>query len=190
MSNRRQRMTDLHCAAFWDRAREYKIAADALVQIRDSESPSTTNRVPVRPIYFLYAHAAECALKAYIRVEEPEVEVTHNLRMLYEGCISKGLELPSNTKVNVENVIGLIQSGNENHGFRYLHRTGKTVDLPELAWASEIVAALLQAIEPHVSAVLKREDFQSKPTSIQLIIGKPKLFETEIAAEQPYKWSC
>jgi hypothetical protein len=167
--------TGLHCTVFFARAKEYRLAADILCNARDavSSEQGITDEMPWHPIYFLYSHATECALKAYLRTADGEVQATHNIFSLYRQCVQKGLKLVSLDQIDANNMIGFLQSGNEDQGFRYLLKSDKTSVLPEFAWARDFVSKLILDIEPSVSRVAEIDLISSKAVSIQLIVSKP-----------------
>ena len=79
-------LTDVSGVAFFNFAREYQSAANQLLDSR----PCLSN-----PIYFLYFHTVELALKAFLRSLNIPILGTerqnHNLTKLYEEC--RSLEL-------------------------------------------------------------------------------------------------
>src|SRR5262245_56693721 len=95
--------------AFLNMARQYHIAANTLFSVaRDNASP----------VYFLYTHTIELALKAYLRslgCSVPRGREGHDLPSVLEKCRAKGLRITR----DLADVIRLLQSENEFHGFRY-----------------------------------------------------------------------
>jgi HEPN domain-containing protein len=71
-------------AAFFTMAREYHRAANTLFPIaKDVRSP----------IYFLYAHTLELALKAYLGSHGHPVPRIHDLESLFKRCQKAGLHV-------------------------------------------------------------------------------------------------
>src|SRR6266436_4446225 len=80
------------------------------------------------PTYFLYAHAAELALKAFLRAHNPEVEYGHELTVLYEKCRDIGLVIGQNEQTQIGNVVRLLDSANKDQGLRYFLDTNSIAD--------------------------------------------------------------
>jgi hypothetical protein len=136
--------SDEHAISFFGFARHYQKAANLLYE---SDKTLTT------PIYFLYLHAIELALKAFLRAHDtPIVEdgkrKHHQITELYEECRSLGLSIGPDDKFDLRNVVALLQGANEEQGLRYFNRQG--TGIPELSWTHDAVEKLLQAVEPTV----------------------------------------
>src|SRR6202165_1668257 len=80
---------DAHPMAFLNGARRYYEAANALVGLL-KDAPNISD-----PIYFLYLHAIELTLKAYLRSHDVPILGTkrksHELLALYEECKTTGM---------------------------------------------------------------------------------------------------
>jgi HEPN domain-containing protein len=95
--------------AFLTTAKQYHLAAITLLTIHQ--------RVEA-PLYFLFTHALELALKTYLRsrgLATPRGPQGHALRDLLEQCYRNGLQVG----LDLRNVVQLLESENSRHGFRY-----------------------------------------------------------------------
>jgi hypothetical protein len=138
-----QKTSQHHARAYFRRASQFLAAAD---EVFTSESSKTLSD-RWYPTYFLYAHAAELALKAFLRAHNPEVKYGHKLTVLYEKCRDIGLVIGQNDQTQIGNVVGLLDSANKDQGLRYFLDTNCIADL---TWTREVVTQLLQAVKPHV----------------------------------------
>ena len=153
---------------FFFRAREFFNAAEEL--FASANRPQAPNKW-VNPIYFSYSHAAELALKAFLRSHNPKVEFGHKLADLYGECSALGLMIGPDDRTQIENIVALLDSVNEESGLRYFMGPGA---LPDLAWTREVVGRLLDAVEPHAnSAEANQPSGLGKVVGIRIIIGKP-----------------
>lgn len=142
--------------AFLNMAQEYHLAATTLFPLRGrAESP----------LYFLYTHTLELALKAYLRSHGRRVARTHKLPRLLQLCADDGLRV----HFDLRNVIHLLESENKEHGFRYFvfAATGK----PEITYLREVVDDLMTVV---VEEVKKRPSTDlPKKAVMKFIVGKP-----------------
>ena len=146
--------------AFLNFARQYYQAAEELAA---SKFRVTDAR------YFLYFHATELLLKAYLRARSVKSR-GHNISELYKECRNAGLTIDSEDKYGLHNVVNLLESGNKDMGFRYF--TLKSGSIPEMGWTREVVGQLMQA----VTAVVDPDGDSTKPgppVKAVLMIGKP-----------------
>lgn len=97
------------------------------------------------PLYFLYAHTIELALKAFLRSLGERVPRIHTLPALSELCGEHGLKVSS----DVLQVISLLDSETRFHGFRYFAfvNAGK----PSLDYLREAVDELMAIVSERVS---------------------------------------
>ena len=159
--------TQYHAAAYFQRASEFLGGADELFT---SESRKTLDD-KWYPTYFLYAHAAELAFKAFLRAHNPEVEYGHELTALYEKCRDIGLVIGQHDQTQIGNVVRLLDSANKDQGLRYFLDTKSIADL---TWTREVVTQLLQAVKPHVEKAENHNPSNSgKASKLMLIYGKP-----------------
>jgi hypothetical protein len=153
---------------FFFRAREFFSAAEEL--FASANRPQAPNKW-LNPIYFSYSHAVELALKAFLRSHNPEVDFGHVLTKIYGDCVALGLVIDANDQTQIANIVRLLDSGNEESGFRYFMGPGA---LPDLAWTREVVGRLLDAVEPHVNrAEANHSSGLGKAVGIRLVVGKP-----------------
>jgi|ERR1035438_4117445 HEPN domain-containing protein len=154
-----QKTSQYHAMAYFQRASEFLDGADELFT---SESRRALPRW--YPTYFLYAHAAELALKAFLRAHNPDVEYGHELTVLYEKCHDIGLVTGQNDQTQIGNVVRLLDSANKDQGLRYFLDTNS---IPDLTWTREVVTQLLQTVKPHVEKAEKDNPSNlGKPTKL------------------------
>lgn len=147
--------------AYLNFARQYFLAAEEL-------STSKSHVDDAR--YFLYFHATELLLKAYLRAHE-RGPWRHELSKLLKECSDLGLSIDSEDRYGLQNIVSLLESGNEDMGFRYF--TLKSGSIPEMDWTREVVGQLMQA----VTAVVDPSGDSAVPgpaVKAVLTIGKPQ----------------
>jgi hypothetical protein len=137
---------EAHPMAFINMANEYYTAANALLALSE-QPPKKVNRQSEfsDPIYFLYFHAMELALKAYLAAQK--VPITHwrsghRVKDLYEECRKLGLIVGPDDRIEISNIVDLL--GHEFQTFRYLFLRSR--ELPALAWTRKVVGALLDVV--------------------------------------------
>jgi hypothetical protein len=163
------KVTDAGAKAFLGFARQYYAAANTVLE----HSPLLWY-----PLYFLYFHAAEMLLKAFLRANALPILGTerksHKLTELYEECRSLGLIVDSadRDRFQVKNIVSLLESGNEYQGFRYWSRGGTS--MPELGWTKEVVGQLLQTAESSVEVKLGKDTEPGVATGMVAVYGKPR----------------
>jgi HEPN domain-containing protein len=158
-----QTTSKYHATAYFKRATEFLGGADELLTSND--------RHRWYPTYFLYGHAAELALKAFLRAHDPEVEYGHDLTVLYEKCRAKGLIIGQNDQTQIGNIVNLLDSANKDQGLRYFLDTNA---MPELTWTRDIVTQLVEAVKPYVEKAEKENPSGTgKLTKLMIIWGKP-----------------
>jgi hypothetical protein len=90
---------------FFQLACQYKNAADLLSKRFEL---GTTN-LPIRePIYFLYHHAAELVLKAFLTSRSKRTSSSHGIEALYEASRKEGLIVKEDHDLEVHNLIHLL----------------------------------------------------------------------------------
>jgi len=157
-----------HATAFFIRAGEFLEAAD---EVFASENRNTAYKW-LYPTFFLYAHAAELALKAFWRAHNLDIERDHHLVNLYEKSLDMGLIIGPRDQTQIGNVVRLLDSANRNQGLRYFLQP--PVRLPDLAWTREVVRDLMQAVKPHVERAERENPSSSgKVVGLMVIFGKP-----------------
>jgi hypothetical protein len=105
---------------------------------------------PSRSDIFSLLHAAESALKGFLRnkgkkTEELRKKGGHQLGQLHETCAKEDLRITGVEALSVKNVIVLLDSGNDYQGFRYFTLESRSV--PDLDWTSRVVGALVKEIK-------------------------------------------
>lgn len=98
------------------------------------------------PVYFLYVHAIELALKAYLRAQGATLEdlksIGHSLPELLKRARQKGLH-DSNAPTATTQILKTLDVYNRTHEFRYIVTGFKT--LPTVAALDVAAAGLLKA---------------------------------------------
>ena len=121
-------IAETHAIAFFGFGRQYQKAANLLYE---------ADKTLTLPTYFLYSHAIESALKAYLRAANLPILADnerkhHKIRALYDECNKLGLRIGSDDPTNIRNIVGLLEDANEDQGLRYF--TSKGAGFPELPW--------------------------------------------------------
>jgi|ERR1017187_2246383 hypothetical protein len=147
---------DAHAVSFLGFAKQYHQAANELLDLH------ATDGLLRDPIYFLYFHAVEMALKAFLRAHDVRITGTpwvrekgHRLFELYEECRSLGLSLGQKDRIGIRNIVILLDSGNKYQGLRYF--TLESGSLPDLTWTRNVVEQLIKAVQPEVETCAKRD---------------------------------
>ncbi len=134
---------EAHAISFLGFARQYQKAGDLLFN---------ADKTLAAPIYFMYSHAIELALKAFLRASNLPVaggkRKHHRITELYEECHGLGLKVGADDAFDLRNVVVLLEGANEEQGFRYFKQEGSS--MPELVWTRDTVERLLKAVEPSV----------------------------------------
>jgi len=117
--------------AFLAFARQYHRAATALIRlVKEAEVP----------LYFMFAHTVELALKAFIRTRALSVDMTHSLVDLHRDC--RKLGLPEDYRLT--NIVKLLQQETELHGFRYyIHKTSWRPSIYNLCEIVDLLVAFV-----------------------------------------------
>ena len=153
--------------AFLNMARDYADAANEPFMIAHAR-PKIQGHLPLSsPLYFLYTHAAELALKAFLGAKNIPIHERHEFVKLYEKCHSLGLVIGPRDRFEIGNIVSLLESGNNKQGFRYFNL--ESCSMPELSWVREVIAELIRAVEPHVQS-------NTAPGGAKIIVtfGKPR----------------
>jgi hypothetical protein len=103
---------DEHAISFFGLARQYQKAANLVYE-------SNTNLKT--PVYFMYMHAIELALKAFLRAANLPIVTDrqrkhHQIAELYEECRGLGLTIGPDDRVDIRNVVALLENANEDQG--------------------------------------------------------------------------
>jgi HEPN domain-containing protein len=100
MTTLKGRVDETPAEAFLNTAQQYHLAATTLLPIHQRAAS---------PLYFLFTHALELALKAYLRSRghaTPRGSHGHALRDLLEQCHRNGLQVG----LDLRNVVQLLES--------------------------------------------------------------------------------
>src|SRR6476660_4779149 len=118
MAIRRNRAeNELAFEAVLNGAKRFCMAADLLLSTPQAASVND-------PIYVLYFHATELALKAFLRSGGEKTAALknvwkHNLEKLYAEALARGLAPDTATALDLTNVVYLLHAGNKGEAFRY-----------------------------------------------------------------------
>jgi hypothetical protein len=165
---------DVHAIAFFNSAREYHEAANELFTIADARPKIHGSRQLSQPLYFLYFHTIELALKAFLRANNLPILKTreiHELANLYRECGKLGLVLGPHDKFQIGNIVSLLDSANKYQGIRYFNlESGSTA---ELSWVREVTAELMRAVEPHVRTRAQQDNLLQSRAAKKLTVVFP-----------------
>jgi hypothetical protein len=101
------------------------------------------------PVYFLYHHAVELALRACLATSNLRTKETeHNIVALFEQCRRAKLLGVTDEHSEMQELIGLLHGKDKGHSYRYYKRARDFV--PELPWVQEVVRQLIADVEPHL----------------------------------------
>jgi hypothetical protein len=152
---------------FLTRAEQYLTAADLLCD--KAENVTQVNE----PIYFLYFHTLELLLKSFIRLHKSEVEYGHDLKTYYDQCRCYNLVVSEEDRTDLANIVGLLNSANERHGFRYFDKLTISRARSDLKWTGESIGRLIQVVAQAVKASGESPSASGIPAYLRIILGKP-----------------
>jgi hypothetical protein len=160
-------VADEHAVSFFGFAQQYQKAANLL-----HESDNTLST----PIYFLFEHAIELALKAYLRSSDIPIVADkkrkhHKITQLYAECGAPGLRIGPDDFFDIGNIVEMLEGANEEQGLRYFKMKGST--FPDLSWTRDTVAKLLQAVEPAVEEKRKTDGITDRAVKADMVFSKP-----------------
>jgi hypothetical protein len=110
------------------------------------------------PIYYLYCHALELTLKAFLRSKGftnrrlASRAFGHKLRVLWEACVAEGLCSSPVTDAFIEQSIDLLDPFANDFEFRYVKVGLKS--LPTLNTVESATMDLVMAVRPHCEATV------------------------------------
>jgi hypothetical protein len=149
-------------------AREYRDAANQPLDLDQGCAFSN-------PTNFLYFHAVELALKAFLRSFNCPIIGTrrksHKLRQLYEECRSLGLRVGPDDRIGIANIVDLLGAGNESQGFRYFNLG--SVAVPHLSRTRQVVEDLMHAVEARVTPPDNQSGTPGPPAKLIIAYGGP-----------------
>lgn len=109
------------------------------------------------PVYFLYSHAIELTLKAFLRAKGYSAkrlasrEFGHQLKVLWRECIEAGLSTQPNNDAFIEGVIETLDPLATAYEFRYFKVGIK--QMPPLNELDLAIGRIRAAVEPIVRSV-------------------------------------
>ena len=110
------------------------------------------------PVYYLYSHAIELTLKAFLRSrgltanELARRPWSHDLLKLWDGCFERGFTSDLHTRLTTGAVVDLLAPYAATYEFRYVQAGART--LPTLEVVREAAEALQAAIKPIAEATV------------------------------------
>jgi hypothetical protein len=138
--------------AFLNFARSYCEAANILL---DVNSTKEQNQLFLEPIYMLYFHATELALKAFLRHKgfkskklRDKKKFGHNLFKLYKICVEEGFVSSNNFATELRDITNLLDSGNDDMAFRYWNP--KSLTTANIDWVKKVVNKLIELVETYI----------------------------------------
>jgi hypothetical protein len=141
-------LTDAPPTAFLHRARGFLRIANTSYEEYCNPGGDFPTDLLARPLHFLYSHSAELAMKSFLRSKVIPIEGTalkiHLLAKLYDSCCAAGMGVNPAHNMENKNVLGLLDKGNENQGFRYFSTANAE---PEVWLAHDVVNRLVAAID-------------------------------------------
>jgi hypothetical protein len=165
---------DTHAISFLGFGRQYQNAANLLYEADETLAI---------PIYFLYSHAIELALKAYLRAANLPILADkkrkhHQIGMLYDECKKLGLRIGPDDATNMRNIVDMLEDANEDQGLRYFNAKGS--GFPQLSWLRDAVEELFLAVAPSVTKRAQADGVvPGKIVKLNFTIGKPFLTPTK-----------
>jgi hypothetical protein len=140
------------------------------------------------PIYFLYFHSIESALKAFLRAHNlsiggPKLRGHHDIGKHYEECRKLGLKIAPADLGDIQTVLSSLETANEEQGLRYLNPT-KSLSITELSWTRDVVGKLLHVIEPDVVAKDRADGIvPGQATALRLTFHRPTVISHKKSGE-------
>ena len=131
---------------FFNTAKNYQFAADELVAISDADQEK---RSALRdPTYYLYFHAFESGLKAFLLLNGISLGgARHTLMDHYQKFVDAGMDRERRALT----VVSALQDANKDHALRYF--TVHSTWAPELGWTKQVAHELMQSIESAIKAI-------------------------------------
>ena len=109
------------------------------------------------PIYYLYCHALELTMKAFLRTRKyPPLLLSrkfgHKLQALWDECVKQGLHSDPITDAFIADAIRRLHPFATSYEFRYLRVGPTTVPVPDAVECA--IISLMAAVRPHCEATL------------------------------------
>jgi len=121
-----------------------------------------------QPLYFLYFQVVENLLKSYLAARGKNPRSGHKITQFYRQAEELGLTIEGDP-YELQNVVSLLESGNQNSGFRYL--TSDSGSIPELRWTRDVVGRLLTVVATLVEPI--SASLPSTPVKLRIKFSKP-----------------
>jgi hypothetical protein len=157
--------------AYLNMARQYREAGDEVFAVSEQRPLVHGHRQLSDPISFLYFHAVELGLKAFLRQHNEDIptsgRASHNISKLYERCLGLGLTIGPDDRLTVGNIVYLLSRGNTRDGFRYF--TPGTSVTADLEWIREVVGTLIDWLANRIVA----DGFPQRLAKMTMVVGKP-----------------
>jgi hypothetical protein len=172
VSSSKDTLLNDHAQGCFDEAVAYRSAGDTLLQVLIS--PGNTLHL-LDPIYFLYHHATELALKAFLlshSLDVPRGKPGHDIGTLFDRCRTSGLLGPADDNSELRTFVYLLGEGDRWYRYRYAG-AGNERFIPDFAWVREAVGQLFEAVGPHVLAWAK--DAPPGPARFRLAFPRTSL---------------
>jgi hypothetical protein len=129
------------------------------------------------PVYFLYHHAVELALKACLLSHGAAIPTRrdgHDISASFDACRAKGFLKLKNDEPSPKPLIAFLSAGTDGIVYRYPKEESRH-GLPHLTWVDEVTVQLIEAISPDVSIWAKKNNV-SRPSIPRMVIGGPPRF--------------
>lgn len=110
------------------------------------------------PVYYLYSHAMELVLKAYLRSKGltsnrlRSREYGHKLQLIWEACLAEGLPHHPANDAFVAQMVEILDPFAVDFEFRYIQTGFKS--LPTLDAVENAVSELMRTVRPYCEATL------------------------------------
>lgn len=158
--------------AWLNMARNYHDAARELFAAHERRVAGGEGATLVDPLYFMYLHTAELALKAYIVAHGCPIQKTHRLVDLYKESRTLGLVIDPDDRVTIKNVVELLDSGNKHQGYRYFNLNFTIRASPP--WIRDVVSALVEAVARKVDLLFPDSTVSGTVAKLTLTIDEPR----------------
>jgi len=132
-------INEIHPILFQDGAARFLRAADEMYAFEHSKEWIGTVQ---EPVYVLYAHAIELALKAFLRMKNVSTSelakkpLAHDLLALYQRAVQLKLDPLPDVAKHFEVVLPLMKGSIDIHAYRYW--TAETTDAPKANWLRSV----------------------------------------------------
>jgi hypothetical protein len=164
---------------YFKKAVAYQLSADRLYEQIDQPIRTLPLRDPRMlplhdPIYFLYHHATELALKACLMSHNLSVRRGHRIEALFERWRTGRFLGADAEHREMHNLMVFLDADDNGQGYRY---AGQRDISPQLGWVQEAIGKIIAAVEPHLETWAKNNGVTgpSAPysvTKIRLVVGK------------------